>query len=564
MNNYILGKKKQHLPSKNLQQRLTVIMALLTVGFVIILFRLLNVALSHQSVTKADSEESQVINSYSRKSIVDANGTLLAVNLTTASLYADPKMLLDIDEVIKSLKAIFPSLDKEKLKLALTSSKRFVWIKRNLTPLEQEKVNQAGIPGLYFKDDESRIYPHGNLVSHILGFTNVDWHGIAGVEKYFDDFLINKDNLVGKDKDQLNLSIDVRVQDVLYQALLAAKEKYKAEAAGGIVMDVNSGQIVAMVSLPDFDPHNPGKASDSSKFNRMTLGVYEMGSTFKALNMALAFDANKINMDNTYDVSEPIRIAKFKIKDYHPFKGRLSVPEIFIESSNIGSVHIVEEVGEKGQKEFLEKMGMLKATEIELPEKSRTLYPKEWSKISMMTISYGHGIAVTPVHVVQAVAALVNGGKFYPATLLKTDMRRYKQVVRKETSDKLRKLMRYVVAYGTGKNANVEGYLVGGKTGSADKPTNGGYGNKNSIISSFVGAFPMNDPKYVVFAMVDDPKRSKADPFVTGGVVAAPIVGSVIEQIAPILEVSPVDPNDDKIRREFWYDNEAGKKHASL
>ncbi len=561
MNNYVFAKNQVGGAERHIQQRLLLVITLFVIAYFIIIVRLIDVALSHQEVESSYDFNNNFPQRYMRASIVDANGTILAVNLTTASLYADPKTLIDINDALHKLKTVFKDIDTKKLKEELNTDKRFVWIRRNLTPVEQDQVNALGIPGFYFKKDETRVYPQGNLLSHILGFTNIDWQGISGVEKQFDKILNNNRPLKPESEDQLKLAIDVRVQDILYRELMKGKQLFKAIAAGGIILDAHTGKVIAMVSLPDFDPHNPGIASDDSKFNRMTLGVYEMGSTFKTINMAMAFESGKVTMKDSYDVSHPLHIAKFNIKDYHPHNGKMSVPQIFINSSNIGSALIALDVGGDYQRAFLDKLKMFKPTNIEVPEKSRTLYPRQWSKISSMTISYGHGIAVTPIHVVQAIASLINGGKWHDATLLAENANNKKtiQIVRKQTSDNIRKLMRYVVEYGTGTKANVEGYLVGGKTGSADKATHGGYGDKKAIISSFVGAFPMNDPKYVVYAMVDEPKRSKEMPFVTGGMVAAPVVARIIEQIAPILGVMPVDPDDEKIRKEFWYDNEAEK-----
>lgn len=549
------------------RQRLVVVVMVFALAYIVLLVRIANVAIFHHKVeTRTSAAEGVPL--YKRANIVDRNGTLLAVNLTTASLYADPKALLDPEEAVEKLRKVFPEINPEKLKAQLVSEKRFVWIKRNLTPLEQHAVNRLGIPGVYFQRAESRVYPHGNLLAHVLGFTGIDGHGLSGIEKTFDDMLSGKGQQTSEEiMEPLRLSIDVRVQDVLHQALSEAKEQFKAIAAGGIILDVHTGEVVGMVSLPDFDPHNPADAKDDERFNRMTLGVYEMGSTFKAFNMALGFETGKITMSSSYDVSHPIHIARFLIKDFHPVNGYMTVPEIFIHSSNIGSVHIVEEIGQEAQRNFIDKLGLLRGLSIELPEKALPLYPDKWSRISSMTISYGHGIAVTPAHVVQAVASLVNGGNLYPATLLAGRDAvgvEVPQVLKKETSDKLRKLMRLAVVYGTGNKANASGYLVGGKTGTADKPTKGSYGNKQSVISSFIGSFPMHQPKYVILVMVDEPKRSKEFPFVTGGVVAAPIVGKVVEQIAPILGIPPVDDSDEDIKREFWYQNEPTKSEVAV
>jgi cell division protein FtsI (penicillin-binding protein 3) len=500
-----------------------------------------------------------------RAEITDRNGTLLAVNLATASLYANPKTILDAGDAAKKLAAIFNDTDEEKLKQRLASDKTFIWIKRNLTPEEQYKVNALGLPGLHFKEEEKRVYPHKELLAHVLGFVGVDGKGLAGIERQFDMYLRGTDD-AGAVTEPLKLSIDLRVQSVVHDALQKAMENYKTLAGSAIVMDANTGELIAMVNMPDFDINNPGTANDEEKFNRSTLGVYEMGSTFKTFNMALGFELGNIDMKDTYDVSEPVRLGNFLIRDYHQEKKVLTVPEIFIHSSNIGSVKIAESVTPEEQKSFLERLGLLDESEIELPEKTRTLYPEKWTKSSSMTISYGHGIAVTPLHVVTATAALVNGGVLNPATLLKKDIFSFvrgERIVSEVTSKKIRKLMRWVVKYGTGAKSDVAGYLVGGKTASADKVNNGGY-EKNTNISSFVGVFPINKPKYVVQVMLDAPVgNASTGGFTTGGMVAAPVVNDIITYAAPILGVIPVDENDDKIKKEFWYDGDKpGEKAA--
>ncbi|MCE3233384.1 MAG: penA [Rickettsiaceae bacterium] len=493
-----------------------------------------------------------------RAEIIDRNGTLLAVNLATASLYANPKTILDVDEAVKKLTAIFPDMEADKLKQKLSAEKSFVWIKRNLTPDEQYKVNALGLPGLYFKEEEKRVYPHKELVSHILGFVNVDGQGLSGIEKQFNMYLSGT-NDIGGVNEPLRLSVDIRVQSIVHDALQRASAEFKTQAASAIVMDVNTGEIVSMVSLPDYDINNPSIASDDSKFNRATLAVYEMGSTFKTFNMALGFELGDIDMKDTFDVSEPIKLGRFSIRDYHQDKSVMTVPEIFIHSSNIGSVKIADKVDPSEQKAFLERLGLLDELDIELPEKSHPLFPSKWTKSSSMTISYGHGIAVTSMHVVKATAALVNGGILNPATLIKKEKFSFikgERVVSEATSSKIRKLMRWVVKYGTGKKAEVEGYMVGGKTGSAEKVSDGGY-DKASNISSFIGTFPSNKPQYVILVMLDAPVgNASTGGFATGGMVAAPVVNDIVKHMAPVVGIMPVDENDAKIKKEFWYEGD--------
>jgi len=554
---YLSINRVENATRRVLFQRLYVVMTCFALGFLILAGRLADISIL---IARPGSEEAEGTKSKGtgeaslvrRAEIVDRNGVLLAVNLPTASLYVNPSMILDPAEDAKKIAALFPNLNAKTLKAELSSSKSFVWIKRNLTPTEQQLANNLGIPGLVFEQEERRVYPQGNLFSHTLGYVDIDGNGIAGVEKTFDDYLKIQAHTNGE---PLRLSLDVRAQDVLHDSLAQGMERFKAKAASGIIMDVNTAQVIAMVSLPDFDPHYPGEASADAKFNRLTLGVYEMGSTFKTFNMALGLQSGKATMESKYDVTDPIRAGRFRIKDYHSHKGFFSFPEVYIHSSNIGSVKIAMDAGEGVQQQFLKSMGVLDPLTIELPETTRPLFPAKWSKVSSMTISYGHGIAVTPVHVVTGTSALLNGGTFHPATvLLNPEPVEGKRVVEKKVSDNIRKLMRYAVKYGTGGKADVPHYLVGGKTGSADKPSSGHY-NERALISSFIGAFPMQQPKYVVFVMLDEPKgNASTGGFATGGAVAAPVAADVISRIGPLLGVKPVDENDYEIKREFWYD----------
>lgn len=541
--------------------RLHIVIILFAIAFLVISLRVFDVSvISGENIASVDMESEAVPEQISKRGdIVDRNGIILATSLATASVYANPKVMIDKPVALQKLIATFPDLDKNELKNKLNLEKNFVWIKRNLTPSEQYKVNALGIPGVYFQDEEKRIYPHKNLFAHELGFVNVDGVGTAGVEKQFNNFLIKKSGDAEEADVPLVLSLDIRVQNIMREALLDSINTFKAKGGSGVVMDVTTGEVLAMVSLPDFDPNQPSGASQDELFNRVTYGVYEMGSTFKIFNSAMALDKGVVKMTDKYDVAMPLKIGGFSISDYHPKAPVLSFPEVFMYSSNIGSAKIALDAGANVQKSFLKKIGLLNELPIELPEKGTPLYPSTWSKISSMTVSYGHGIAVTPLHVVSATSSLINGGMLYPATLLKKENTEVfgERVVSAKTSDNVRKLLRLVVQYGTGNKAEVASYLVGGKTGSADKVVTGGY-NRRAIISSFIGAFPMNKPKYVVFAMIDEPVGNKSTGgFATGGMIAAPVVNKVISRIGPMLNVAPVDENRYEIRKEFWYDNGA-------
>lgn len=541
--------------------RLFVVIAIFSIAFFILSVRVFDV-----SVMRGGGKYFVASNSYNdgmlkeRTDIVDRNGELLAVNLATASLYANPQIIMNVKEAVDKLHDIFPEMNRDTLYDRLSSNKSFVWIKRHLAPQEQYKANALGIPGLFFKNEEKRVYPQKELFSHVLGFVNLDGKGIMGVERQFDEYLTGR-NESGENNQPLRLSLDVRVQSIVHQVMADVVKEFSALGASSIVMDVHTGEVISMVSLPDFNLNNPvvSQQNKTALFNRSTFGVYEMGSTFKTFNMALGFELGDIGMKDVYDVSKPVRIANFTINDYHQKKKQLTVPEIYMYSSNIGSAKIALDIGEEEQRSFLRRLGLLSGLDVEIPEKSEPLYPDRWGKVRSVTISYGHGIAVTPLHVTKATAALVNGGYLKPATVIKVpegkDIEGQK-VISDVNSDKIRKIMRLAVQYGTGGRADVSGYFVGGKTGSADKADNGSYDRKANI-SSFVGAFPMDKPRYVVFVMIDDPiGNTSTGGYTTGGMIAAPAAGKIIKRIAPVLDVMPVDESDYKIRREFWYNNE--------
>lgn len=482
-----------------------------------------------------------------RADIVDRNGVLLATSLTTQSLYADPKLILDPIEAAQKLATVLPDLDQKALVQDLKADKRFVWIRRNLGPRQQYEINRLGIPGIAFQREERRIYPQGNLAAHVVGFTGIDNQGLMGIEQAYDKKLKEMDG-------PLQLSIDVRLQHILRKELLATKEEFRAIGAAGMVMDARSGEVVAMVSVPDFDPHTPPPPTEEQdtdpRFNRNTLGVYEMGSTFKIFNTAMALESGRVHMRDSFDATRPIRIGRHSISDFHPENRWMDVADIFKHSSNIGSVRMAEQVGPAGQKEFMTKLGFTRPVSLELPETGWPMVPNPWREVNMMTISFGHGMSVSPMHLVTATAAMVNDGVMRQPTVLKRakgEEATGTPVISPQVSDKVRKLMRLVVTEGTAKGAEAEGYVVGGKTGTAEKVKGRGYSGSYRI-SSFVGAFPMHDPKYVVYVMVDEPKGTKKTfGYATGGWVAAPTIGRIVSQIGPLLGVRPVDAHSPEI-----------------
>jgi cell division protein FtsI (penicillin-binding protein 3) len=473
-----------------------------------------------------------------RRDITDRYGNMLATSLETRSLYAHPREVRRPKEAARALAAVLPRVPLTKLEKLLTSSSKFVWLMRNLTPREQVAVNNLGLPGLYFQKEYTRVYPQGDLLSHVIGFVDIDGHGLAGIEKTFDHDLTRENT----EDEPLQLSLDLRLQHLLNDQLENAIEEFSAIGAAGMIADLKTGEVLAFSSLPSFDPHHPGRSQQEALFNRVSLGTYEMGSTFKTFTAALALDSGALTMQDGFDTSHPIKVSRWTITDTHPVYRWISVPEIYIYSSNIGTVKMIQKVGVERQQAFMKKLGMFDRVDIELPERAEPLMPSPWREINMMTISYGHGISVTPLHLAQGIQTMLNGGYRQGFTLVKGEqvpLEKSERVIRPETSKHVRRLMRAVVQYGTGRSADVPGYHVGGKTGTAEKVKAGGYAEKAKI-ASFIGAFPMNDPRYLILVMVDEPKPTKKTyGYATGGWVAAPVVGRLVNQMAPMLGLKP-------------------------
>jgi len=488
-----------------------------------------------------------------RGDIVDRNGLLLATSLMTASLFANPKEIKDQEDTARRLEKTL-GLDGNRLLTSLKSGKSFLWIKRNLTPREEQAVNSLGIPGLYFLPEEKRVYPYGNLFSHAVGYVGLDNKGLAGIEKQFDRRL--RDTALNHAP--FALSLDARLQAIMREEMMKAVDEFHAIGATGVIMDVHSGELLSMVSLPDFDPNRPGKADDNARFNRASLGVYEMGSTFKSFTMAMALDYGIANFKSSYDATNPLKVANFTISDAHSLHRWLTMPEIYAFSSNVGTARIIMDVGIKKQRAFLEKLGMMKPVDIELPEKATPLYPADWKEINSVTIAYGQGISVSPLHLVRGIAALVDGGTMPRLTLVKDGNQERvlaERIVSEQTSKNIRRLMRMVVNHGTGSKADVAGYRVAGKTGTAEKVSGGVY-EHNDKLTSFIATFPIDAPRYVVLVMIDDPKGDQSThEYATGGWISAPVVNRIISRMGPLYGIKPDYnvPEDDA--EKFWVDN---------
>jgi cell division protein FtsI (penicillin-binding protein 3) len=478
-----------------------------------------------------------------RATITDRNGEILAISLPISDLYANPKVVYDIDDVVQKLKSVLPRLDEAAVRRELArTDKQFVYLERRITPREQLAINALGIVGVDFQGTERRRYPLGRVAAQVLGGVDVDGNGVAGVERYFDERL-------RQNPEPLRLSIDVRVQAVVRDELSHVMEEFSAIGACGIVMDVRTGEVLAMVSLPDYDANDVGTAAADDRFNRAVTGMYEPGSTFKLQTASMALDGGIVQLWSMWDAIHPIRYGRFTITDFEGKHRMLYLPEVLAYSSNLGAARIAATVGAERQREWLRRMGMFVRSPIELPEAGRPIVPSvaSWKEIATMTIGFGHGIAVSPLHIVRGTAAIANGGILLRPTILARPADapppQGERVMQQSTSDVMRKLMRLVVTDGFGKSAEVAGYFVGGKTGTAEKVGAHGY-KKKANVAAFMSVFPMNAPRYAVYMMLDEPHATaKTFGYATAGWVAAPAAGRVIARIGPMLGLLPQTEN---------------------
>jgi len=527
------------------------------VGLVILGFSALFIAITGRLVMLATMPNEQVglrratstAISAARPDIVDRSGTVLATDIRTVSVFAEPRKILDKDEATELLTAVLPDLDAKELRDKLATKKGFVWVKREITPRQQGEVHRLGIPGVGFVPENKRVYPNGPAAAHVLGFASVDNVGIAGIEKYIDSKGLQDLNGAGlaiqaSDLKPVQLSIDLRVQHLVRDELVKGLEKYRAIAAAGAIMDVNTGEIIALVSLPDYDPGNPVEAQEKDRINRMNVGVYEMGSTFKALTIAMALDSGKANINSSYSTAGGMmRFGRQVIKEYHGTGRTLTVPEVFLHSSNMGSIKMALSVGVEGHKAFLKKMMQLDRMQTELPESAAPIVPQRWGEINTATIAFGHGLAVAPIQAMAAVAALVNGGNLITPTFLKRSEEEARagavRVIKPETSEAMRFIMRINGEKGSARKADVPGYFVGGKTGTAEKVINGRYA-KNKNFTTFTAIAPSDKPKYLFLAIYDEPKGyAESGGYSTAAWNAGVTTGRLIERAAPLLGLPP-------------------------
>ncbi len=483
-----------------------------------------------------------------RPDILDRHGDILATDIKVTSVFADPRRIIDKDEAVDQLTSIMPDLNARELRERLGSRKGFVWVKRAITPKQQQAIYHLGLPGIGFMQENKRVYPNGPLAAHVLGYANINGIGISGLEKYIDseglaDLHVAGFKLTRDDLKPVVTSLDLRATYAVRDELAKGIEKYKAKAGTAAILDVDTGEVVAMASLPDFDPNEPAEALDPEHINRLTVGVYEMGSTFKSLTIAMALDAGKVTLNSHLDARQSLRYGRFTIHDFHATHRILTVPEVFVHSSNIGTAKMALMVGVDAHKAFLRQMGQLTRLRTELPESAEPLVPKNWGELNTMTIAFGQGLNVAPLQALMAVGALVNGGILIKPTFLKRSEEDAKKnaprVVKPQTSEALRYLMRLNAEIGSARKADIKGYFVGGKTGTADKIIHGRY-SQDKVLTTFMAIVPADKPKYLYLTLLDDPQSlPETYGYHTAAWNAGQITGKMIERTAPLLDIAP-------------------------
>ena len=483
-----------------------------------------------------------------RPPILDRNGLEMAVDIRVPSLFAEPRRIIDVEEAVRKLRTVLPDLDEAWLRNRLTGDKGFVWVQRELSPAIQDRVMRLGIPGIDFITESKRFYPGMTEASHILGSTNIDNQGISGIEKHMDgeDVALLQDLGLarGNALAPVELSVDMRVQHIMHEQLVDAMTRYQAIAAGGVMMDIYTGEIIALASIPDFNPNEPATALVKDSFNRITSGIFEPGSIFKTVTMAGALDSGAVRITDQFDARFGVRFGRFTIDDFHGKHRILSLPEIYKYSSNIGTIRVMQAMGKEAYRAFLSTMGFDRRVPFELPEMRLPTVPKEFSEVGAATASFGHGLSVSPLHMVTAYSAFVNGGNYIAPTLYKRDVAEaellYRRVLQPSTSDQIRYLMRLNALEGSGSQMNKEalGYRVGGKTGTAEKVVDGRYSSAK-VTNFFASAFPLDNPRYAMVIMVDEPHAENAQSGTTAGWNAGMVTGRIVQRVAPMLGIAP-------------------------
>ena len=535
--------------------RLVVLAVLFLVSFLGVAVRMGQLAATEPAEPETASLSAAIL--AQRADIVDREGRILATNLVTHSLYAQPPLMVDPARAAKGLKIIFPDLDEAQLVKDFTGKRKFIWIKKRISPEQMQFVHEIGEPGLLFGPREMRLYPNGSLAAHVLGGASFGREGVdsaevigtAGVEKTFDAWLRDPANGGAP----LQLSIDLSVQSVIEDVLGGGMKLLNAKGAAAILMDVRTGEVISLASLPDFDPNTrpaaptTGDKADSPLFNRAVQGVYELGSTFKIFAIAQALELGLVNRETMVDTRDPFVFGRHRINDFHDYGPQLSVNDVIVKSSNIGTAHVALMVGKERQQDFLKSLGLFEPTTIELVEAptGKPLLPPKWADISTLTISYGHGLSASPLHLAAAYASVANGGTRVRPTLLKTASRKVgERVLSEQVSAHARDMLRQVVTRGTASMGDVPGYQVAGKTGTADKPSKTGGYYDDKVITTFASVFPASNPKYVLVVSLDEPEEtSGTEPRRTAGWTAVPVAAEIIRRVAPMMGLRPeVEP----------------------
>lgn len=528
------------------RSRIRVVVALMLTIFAVVGFRLAQYG-QVQPATTIEGREQDAI-AASRPALLDRNGLELAVDIRVPSIFGEPRRIVDVDEAVVKLRSVLPELDEGALRKRLTGGKGFVWIKREGSPSVRDQVMDLGLPGIDYLTESKRFYPGGTESSHLIGTTNIDSQGISGMEKSVDDSGVALLQTVGIAREQtltpVRLSIDLRVQYAMWSELSDALGRYQAIASAGVMLDAKTGEVLGLVSLPDFNPNEPATALLDGRLNRITAGSYELGSTFKSIAFAAALDSGKVSLLDSFDASEGVRFGRFTINDFHGQNRVLTVPEIYKYSSNVGTIRMVQTLGKDEYRAFLTRIGFDDVLATELPERAKTNVPTKFSEVTAATAAFGHGLSITPLHMAAAMVGLVNGGNyivptFYPRSA--SDARAtYRRIVSEGTSDRIRYLMRLNALDGSGTRMDkiANGYRVGGKTGTAEKVIDGRYSSEKNL-NTFAAAFPIDDPQYVLLVIVDEPKAENPQSGTTAGWNAGEVAGRIIQRTAPMLGLAP-------------------------
>lgn len=543
----IVGQRVQAARGQQSGEPVMLIALLLMLAFALVGAQVLRLALlgAASPATRAQLAE-PLVRSYARPDVVDRRGRLLATDLASYSLFADPVLVIDPDEASERIVDVLPELSQSELRASLADkSRRFVWIKRQLTPGIAQQIHDLGLPGIAFRAEPRRLYPQGRMAGHVLGSVSVDNRGLAGVERYIDEAQgLETSYSADVSKPPVVLTLDTGAQHALEEELSFAIAQYGASGAAGVIMDANTGAIRAASSFPDVDPARPGESLLPDRIDRLGGSAFELGSVLKVFSVAMALEMRLATPSTVFDVRVPLQVGQWTIRDIAPARRPLTLREVLTQSSNIGVAQVALLAGAAQQRAFLDRIGLIQPIRLDAVPIAAPRVPQRWGQIETATIAYGYGVAVSPLQLAASAASIVNGGlrvrphliAALPGTAPVDD--KPQRVISAETSTKMRDMLRRVVTSGTAKRADVPGFEVGGKTGTAELAVRGGYHNR-AVVASFLGAFPMSDPRYVLLVSLMEPRPEDSDGRITAGVNAAPIAARIIARTAPILGVIP-------------------------